>query len=453
MRVILCPHCGRTHDAGTEVCPSTGKRVPSGNALVVPRPPGTEPKKSSKGGRPELIGRTIDGKYQLREVIGEGGMGSVFAAEQLNIRRMVAIKVLHPSQAKKAVAVKRFHQEARAVGSIGHPNICEVYDMGSLDDGSPYLVLEYLTGQTLSARIAAVGRLNWPEAVDVFTQVSSGLIAAHERGILHRDIKPENVFLSQRPGCPPIVKLLDFGVSKMLSRPTSRGLEFDDETLTKTGMVMGTPYYMAPEQARGERDLDGRVDIYACGVVLYEILTGKRPFQGTNYNALLMGILTSTPTPLRSLEPSVLPALERVVQKAMSRSRKDRYADARALRDALVLVTQQPIRPKSDSIDIPINFVDSAEVDLHRLDEDNGTTTARRAPRLEDDPSSDDAYGEEAVDRTTLMTPAEIAHAVPGVPRERSVHDADPNEMPANEDDATRTVPRDTISKAKDRKK
>jgi eukaryotic-like serine/threonine-protein kinase len=444
-RATQCPHCGRLHDSGLSTCPLTGKSMSAPPALVVPRPPSADSRKQRE--RRDLVGRTIDGKFKVRAVIGEGGMGSVFEAEQLTIRRLVAIKVLHPSQARKAVAVKRFHQEARAVGAIGHPNICEVYDMGSLEDGSPYLVLERLTGQTLSARIASEGRLRWSEAVDVMTQVASGLIAAHERGILHRDIKPENVFLSQRPGCPAIVKLLDFGVSKVLTT-TPRSGDFDDETLTKTGMVMGTPYYMAPEQARGERDLDGRVDVYACGVVLYEILTGKRPFHGGNYNALLLAILTGTPAPLRSLEPTVPSSLERVVAMAMARSRHDRTPTAAALRDGLQSVVAAPplnvVPRRSDSIDVPISFADSSEVDLQMLDEDNPTTTARSALGL---PSmEEDAYADEARDHTTLMTPDEIARAVQTTPRQRSVHDTDQQETPPQHDeDSTRTVRRDVL--------
>src|SRR6185312_15910783 len=137
-------------------------------------------------------------------------------AENLAIGRSVAVKVLHPNQAKKKVAVKRFHQEARAAGAIGHPNICEVYDLGLLEDGSPYLVMEKLVGQTLAERIAREGGLPFDDVIEVVSQVLSGLVAAHDKGIVHRDIKPENIFLARRVGCPPIVKILDFGVSKMM---------------------------------------------------------------------------------------------------------------------------------------------------------------------------------------------------------------------------------------------
>ncbi|WP_394824156.1 serine/threonine-protein kinase [Pendulispora albinea] len=305
-----------------------------------------------RGGR-HLIGKRIDGKYIVRSVLGEGGMGTVYEAEHAAIGRAVAVKVLHPSQARKKVSVKRFHHEARAAGAIGHPNICEVYDLGELDDGSPYLVMERLVGETLADRIGRQGALPFDEVLDVLTQVLSGLIAAHEKGIVHRDIKPENVFLTRRVGCPPIAKLLDFGVSKMIA--TGNGGDRDEEMhLTRTGMVMGTPFYMSPEQARGDRDLDARVDLYACGVIMYEALTARRPFLAPNYNALLLQILTTSPRPMRELRPNMPDGVERIVEKAMRRSRDERYrsaaefqGDLKVLRDDYSLPTRlHPISPE-----------------------------------------------------------------------------------------------------------
>jgi eukaryotic-like serine/threonine-protein kinase len=274
----------------------------------------------------DLIGQTVGGRYVVRGVLGEGGMGTVYDAEHMGLGRGVAIKVLSPSQARKRVAVKRFQQEARAAGAIGHPNICEVYDMGLLEDGSPYLVMEKLVGQTLADHIAREGGLPFEEVVDVMIQVLAGLIAAHEKGIVHRDIKPENIFLAHRVGVPPIAKILDFGVSKMLPQFLQSNEEALD--LTRTGMVMGTPYYMSPEQARGERNLDGRVDVYACGVMMYESLVGKRPFLAPNYNALLLSIISTTPKSIREVRPATPPVLEQIVQRAMMKARDDRYPSA-----------------------------------------------------------------------------------------------------------------------------
>jgi serine/threonine-protein kinase len=277
--------------------------------------------------RRDLIGKTIGGKYNIRAILGEGGMGTVFEALNLAIGRQVAIKVLHATQLRKKDAVRRFHQEARAAGAIGHPNICEVYDLGTLEDGCPYLVMEKLVGETLADRIAREGGLPAAEVVDVVTQVLSGLVAAHEKGIVHRDIKPENVFLTKRVGCPPVAKLVDFGVSKIIA---AQRAESDDQELdlTRTGIVLGTPYYLAPEQARGDRNLDARVDLYAAGVVLYEALTGRRPFTASNYNALLINILTKSPRPPRELRPDLPAAFDAVLRKAMAREPFDRYQTA-----------------------------------------------------------------------------------------------------------------------------
>jgi len=357
-RFVRCPHCRLPHDAAERVCPTTGRPLP-GEAAARSRmselpPPERRPEplsfdptnriantRAGRGAREsegtgsipptrdpkgDLIGRTIGGRYRVRGVLGEGGMGMVYDAEHTGLGREVAIKVLNPNQAKKRVAVKRFQQEARAAGAIGHPNICEVYDLGQLDDGSPYLVMEKLVGTTLADRITREGGLPFDEIVDVMMQVMGGLIAAHDKGIVHRDIKPENIFLARRVGSPPIAKILDFGVSKMMPQFQSSGDEQLD--LTRTGMVMGTPYYMSPEQARGERNLDGRVDVYACGVMMYETIVGKRPFLAPNYNALLLAIINSTPKLVREARPATPPALEAIVVRAMRKARDDRYPSA-----------------------------------------------------------------------------------------------------------------------------
>ncbi len=269
---------------------------------------------------PPLIGQTLGGKYRAIRVLGEGGMGAVYECDHVALHRKVAVKVLHPAQARKKASVARFQNEAHVAGAIGHPNICSVLDMGELDDGSPFLVMELLLGETLAERIASEGALPFDDVVDVISQVLSGLVAAHARGVIHRDIKPENVFLTTRAGLPAMVKLLDFGISKVAGA--------DDLHLTRTGMVMGTPFYMSPEQARGDRNLDHRVDIYATGVMMYECLTGRRPFHAANYNALLMQILTADPRPLRDVRPAIPEPFEHVISKAMSRDRERRFQNA-----------------------------------------------------------------------------------------------------------------------------
>jgi len=369
-QAIQCAWCDKQHALDLRVCPSTGLTVRS----VAEATPPTH-------AASELVGRSIDDRYKICRILGEGGMGTVFEAEHEKIGRSVALKVLHPSQARKKSAVRRFHQEARAAAAIGHPNICEVYDFGSLPDGRPYLVMERLVGKTLADRLGAEGGLPFDDTIEILTQVLSGLVAAHDKGIVHRDIKPENVFLTSRVGCPPVVKLLDFGVSKVIGAHR-RGEDID---LTRPGMVMGTPHYMAPEQARGERDVDARVDLYACGVMLYEALTGQRPFTAPNYDALLLQIISSKPRAAHELRPTLPRGFETVIDKAMARKREDRYTSAaelqlelRALRDQLPPPPSRSVQPRAPgtrvsattppptSIEIPITFAndtgDSGEI-------------------------------------------------------------------------------------------
>jgi serine/threonine protein kinase len=337
-RFVRCPHCRLPHDGEQLFCPTTGKpiRGPSRKALEKAAQaaaaarldaPASSPPSSRRISPLRLLGKTIGNKYVVQRVIGEGGMGTVFEAEHVALGRSVAVKVLHATQVTNEDSIRRFQQEARAAAAIGHPNICGVIDLGTLDDGSPYIVMERLVGETLAERIASEAGLPFDDVIDILVQALSGLIAAHEQRIVHRDIKPENIFLTKRVGCPPLVKLLDFGVSKM-SGSMLGGVRQEDLDLTRTGMVMGTPYYMAPEQARGERGLDARVDLYACGVIFYEALTGKRPFTAPNYNALLLQILNATPHSALDLRPALPEAYGAVIEKAMARQREDRYATA-----------------------------------------------------------------------------------------------------------------------------
>ena len=305
---------------------------------AVPPPP--PPSETPEGHRP-IVGRVIGDKYGVTGLIGEGGMGAVYEAEHLAIGRLVAVKVLHPRHAAKPDASTRLHHEARVAGTIGHPNICEIYDIGRLDDGSPYLVMERLHGESLAERIQREGFVRHGDLSEIMVQVLSALVVAHEKGIIHRDLKPDNIFLSQRVGMPPIAKLLDFGISK--------ANHIDDTAvgLTKTGMVMGTPYYMAPEQARGDRTLDHRVDLWAVGVVLYEALSGRRPFVARNYNALLVQILTAKHRPLKEVKPEVPTGLCEIVDRALAKMREDRFQNARDFQEQLLHYRGAVSRPMS----------------------------------------------------------------------------------------------------------
>jgi serine/threonine-protein kinase len=276
-----------------------------------------------------MIGRVIGDRYGVTALIGEGGMGEVYEAEHLAIGRLVAVKVLNPKRAQDREAISRLRHEARVAGTLGHPNICAIYDMGRLDDGSPYLVMERLHGETLAQRLAHETRLPMDDLIDVMLQVLSALTAAHQRGIIHRDLKPDNIFLSRREGMRAIPKLLDFGISK------SEDIEETMADLSGQTVAAGTPFYMAPEQARGERGLDHRIDLWATGIILYECLSGQRPFDARNYNALLVQILSAAPRPLRELQPEVPAALERIVERALKKSPDERFQTALEVQTAL----------------------------------------------------------------------------------------------------------------------
>jgi serine/threonine-protein kinase len=338
-RFIRCKHCGLPHEIGLATCPITGKDMASERPRRAKTPseenreykwlksvhPHSRPVADESLDEHSYVGTTIDGKYAMRALLGRGGMGAVYRAENLRIGKHVAIKVLLRGHRKGSDAEKRFIREARIAGSLGHPGIVEIYDLGTLDNGVPFQVMELLEGEPLSARIKHEGALPLDDVLDVAEQILSALDVAHARGVIHRDLKPDNVFLAQR-GEIVVAKLLDFGISKTLGEETL--------ALTQTGMVVGTPYYLAPEQARGEA-VDARSDVWAMGVVVYEMLTGRLPYRADNYNKLLVAILTTRPEPPRSLRPAIPEAIENVVMTAMAHEPSARYSGARQMLEAL----------------------------------------------------------------------------------------------------------------------
>ena len=286
-------------------------------------------------------GELIDDKYRIVRLIGEGGMGAVYEGENTRIHRRVAIKVLHPSVSEMPEVVARFEREAQAAGRIGSEHIVEVLDLGNLRSGARYMVMEFMDGDSLSARIRQRGSIMPPDLYPIARQLLEALSAAHGAGIVHRDLKPDNVFLLRsRRGQPDFVKLLDFGISKF-SGSGPGGL-----SMTRTGAVMGTPYYMAPEQAKGARDIDHRVDVYAAGVILYEALAGRVPFLADTFNELLFKIVLENPEPLATVAPHVDSVLAGIVERAMAREPNDRFQTAEQLRDALDTWASQHLGPR-----------------------------------------------------------------------------------------------------------
>ncbi len=339
-RFIRCAHCGLPHAARVRVCPTTGLHIEK-IARGARRRRYTETAKNRSGNDTDL-GRIIDQKYRVVGRLGAGGMSTVFEAEPITPSAAgggahVALKVLHPSLHDDPEAIARLRQEAELVRSIGHPNICPVLDMGRTSESEPYLVMERLYGESLAERIKR-GPLGFYDLAPIMLQILAALGAAHHAGVLHRDLKPENIFIEEHePGDTPRAKLLDFGVAKTM------GYDIDQPRLTDTGMVMGTPYYMAPEQARGESRLDQRADLWAVGVILYEALSGRRPFVANNYNALLVKILTSHPRSLAGLVPGLPVAVTYVVEKAMAKLREDRFQSAAELMAAIDFAQRENI--------------------------------------------------------------------------------------------------------------
>lgn len=275
----------------------------------------------------ELQGRILDRKYQLIRQIGAGGMGAVWEAEHTAIRRRVAVKVMSGTSPEHR---QRFFREAQAAGEIGHPNIVEIYDVGVEEDGTAYMVMELLKGVSLGDLLLERKKLPPGRVVAIVLQVLSALEATHQKGIIHRDLKPDNVFLSMDARMREEVKLLDFGIAK------TQALDAESIRLTKSGAVLGTPLYLSPEQAAGSRDIDARIDIWAIGVMMYEMLAGQPPFNGENYNEVIRNILMKEPQDLRDLSPLVPEELSAIVSKALCKDRAERYRDVEDLMDDLM---------------------------------------------------------------------------------------------------------------------
>ncbi len=330
-RSARCVACDLTHADHEVRCPQTGRPLEGAADL----PPSLALALTRAAHRPRaLLGRVVQGTYRPTSILAEGGTGAVYEAEHLPTGRPVALKVLHPAYARDPEAVRRFLFEARVAASIGHPNVCEVHDVGRLDDGGPYLVMERLLGQTLADRIERQGALPFVDALNVARQLLGALAAVHDKGVVHRDVKPENVFLVERVGLAPFVKLLDFGDASVDAAP-------------RTHAVAGTPRYMAPEQARGEPS-DHRADLYAAGVVLYESLTGRCPFVAFDYNGLVRLLASAEPCALRELRPSLPEPLEPFVRKALAKSPAARFQSAREFLAALAELRARALAGRPD---------------------------------------------------------------------------------------------------------
>ncbi len=266
------------------------------------------------------LGKTIDGRYLVEALLGEGGMGVVYSAKHKVIGKKVAIKVLRGEMARDTEITERFLQEAKAASSIGNPHIVDISDFGTLPDGSAYFVMEYLAGKSLTDVMAETKPIKVPRLLHMAKQIAAGLGAAHEVGIVHRDLKPDNVMIVTRgsgDAGKDFVKILDFGIAKV-GGEASR--------LTRAGSVFGTPHYMSPEQAAGTA-VDLRTDIYALGIILYEMASGKVPFDADNFMGILTQHMYKAPVPILALVPApeIPPSLDAIIQKCLTKSKDGRY--------------------------------------------------------------------------------------------------------------------------------
>ena len=321
-----------------------------------------------------LIGQVIDGRYHVRRVLGRGGMGVVYEAEATRLgRRLCAVKVLLPEFTRSATAVARFSREAELAARVKHPNVVEIFDTGTTPDGRGYIAMELLRGESLDRTLRRDGPLPWPRAQHIIVQICRGLAVAHAEKIVHRDMKPENCFRGERDDDPDFIKVLDFGIAKLTDEEQGE----DAPRLTATNSVIGTYAYMAHEQVRGE-EIDHRVDVWAVGVMLYEMLTGRLPFRGNNQGQIWTAICNYDPEPMRNVAPNMAipePA-EAIVRRALARSRDERFPTVEALARAVAGV--QPdgsVRPVTGKLALPTLPVRTASLTVA-----SGPTMASESP-------------------------------------------------------------------------
>ena len=298
-----------------------------------PTNPSVEP---SLQGRLPRVGEIIAGKFHIEGVLGVGGMGGVFAARDLELHRRVAVKVMLPHLTDSPEFAGRFLREAKAASGLESEHVARVYDVGHFSDGSPYMVMELLEGKDLDDLVRARGPLPIPEAVRYLLEACDAIAEAHRRGVVHRDLKPSNLFLAEQPGLPPMIKVLDFGISKSTKlEGGGSGGPGGQQTLTATDSTLGSPHYMSPEQLRSAKKVDQRTDIWSLGVILHKLLTGHLAFESDSIGAHLAMIVADPPTPLRQRLPQAPVALEDAILRCLQKDLLVRFQNVGQLALAL----------------------------------------------------------------------------------------------------------------------
>lgn len=277
--------------------------------------------------RDPMIGRILDGRFRIVEVLGQGGMGAVYKAIHTQMDRICAIKLLTPVSTDKESSIARFRREAKMTSRIDSPNAVTIYDFGEAEPGLLYIAMEYIQGESLAQVLAREPSLAIERVLSITNQIAGALTAAHSLGIVHRDLKPANIMLTRKKGENEVVKVLDFGIAKSLT-------DGNDDKLTQTGFLLGTPTYMSPEQVTGE-NIDARSDVYSLAIIVYQMLSGHLPFEGDNLRTLMMKRVHSDPRPLRAIAPSQSEAVEHIVMSGLSRDPEMRIADVQTFAAAL----------------------------------------------------------------------------------------------------------------------
>src|SRR5213083_137667 len=334
-----CPKCGSVYPETARFCPRDGNMLveaqskasaaatPSGGETGV-RTPRTPRGGLGRDRASSLSGQILDTRYQVTKKLGEGGMSYVYLAREVASGAEVAIKVLSPKLATDRSSVERLRREAGLAMRLDHANVCRILRLGESEDGLIYLVMPFLDGELLSDREVSGGPMELATGIDVLRQVCTGLHHAHELQIVHRDLKPENIMLVPEDGGRHRAVVMDFGLAK------ERRADPAIAKLTATGIILGTPEFMSPEQIRG-KPLDARSDIYALGIVAFEMFTGKLPFQGRNAQEMMIARLRGQPTPIRQLRADTPPAVEKALTKALQTSPDDRFTTALEFAQAL----------------------------------------------------------------------------------------------------------------------
>ncbi|HEX9692174.1 MAG TPA: serine/threonine-protein kinase [Gemmatimonadales bacterium] len=321
-----CTVCGAEWPDDTKFCPNDGSTL------------------RSAGGIGDMVGSVVADRYHIQKKLGEGGMGAVYLGEHVKMGRKSAIKVMSQSMANDPEAIARFNREAANAARINHANVCAIYDFGETPDGTIYLAMEYIEGQSLDDLLHAEGALSPDRAIKILRQTADALQAAHDLGIVHRDLKPDNIMLAEGRGGADVVKVVDFGIAKAMGGE-------EGQNVTKTGLVVGTPEYMSPEQLSGDK-LDGRSDIYSLALVFYRMVTGGLPFKADTAQETMIKRLTDDPLPMKAVLPSgdFPDALQGAVDRGLARMPGDRYASAvEFASDAARAVEQMPAARRRES--------------------------------------------------------------------------------------------------------